>query len=92
MPSLKPPDFLAITSCFNIQLTEANGTGKTYYFRPTTFADGNVTFGFYTDSYFNNIALSLYQYYDTVVYEQFTLQYSPPFHLSGAAWTGFQPV
>jgi hypothetical protein len=83
------PDFLPLTACFNIQVTEALATGKTMFFRPTSMADAVSSFSFYTDSYFNNIILNMYPYYDTVEYTLLRVQYTPPYHLSGGAWTGF---
>jgi hypothetical protein len=52
-------------------------------------ADGVPSFSFYADSYFNNIILGMHPYYDTVEYTLLQIKYTPPYHLSGGAWTGF---
>jgi hypothetical protein len=77
---------------YDYPLVEALAAPVTVYFRPTTMAFGTTTFSFYADSFFTNVIMTMYTYFDLVKYEMLEVTYTPPVHLSGSAWNGVPPI
>ncbi len=52
--------------------------------RPSTYALGSTTFGFYSDSFHSQIR-SLALYYELVEFKSFSVEYVPPVAVGAAA-------
>jgi len=58
------------------------------FVRPTTYAYGNLTYGFFGSTYFVNVVQNAATYYDLVELKNLTVEFIPAIHV-GSDWNAF---